>query len=235
MGETRRELKMHARLCMARKNPSPYLTFAVFALLYYILNYLDTNISTIILDYDTVTHYLDSGDLEAYIAYIISLMPSTSTFFMSILLSLMSTILQVGFIIYCLALTREEPYELGMLFDGFQYFASIFMMMVLIKVFTFLWGLLFIIPGIIATYSYRLAYIIKVDRPELSALQCISESKRLMKGHKLELFVIDLTLLPWMLLTMFPITMIFVLPYIQLIVCAFYNKLVLDEVRHKYD
>lgn len=57
---------------------------------------------------------------------------------------------------------------------------------------TMLWTLLFIIPGIIAAYRYRLCWFLKAENPDWSAKECIAESCRLMKGHKWKLFCYDL-------------------------------------------
>lgn len=56
---------------------------------------------------------------------------------------------------------------------------------------TVLWTLLFIIPGIIAAYRYRLCWFLKAENPDWSAKACIAESGRLMKGHKWKLFCYD--------------------------------------------
>lgn len=56
---------------------------------------------------------------------------------------------------------------------------------------TMLWTLLFIIPGIIAAYRYRLCWFLKAENPDWSAKACIAESGRLMKGHKWKLFCYD--------------------------------------------
>jgi len=63
--------------------------------------------------------------------------------------------------------------------------------------FTFLWTLLFFIPGIVKSYSYSMAFYIANDHPEYDWNTCIKESMRLTKGHKWELFVLDLSFIGW--------------------------------------
>lgn len=65
--------------------------------------------------------------------------------------------------------------------------------------FTFLWALLFIIPGIVKSYSYALAPYLAVEREDLDARACLDESQRLMDGHKWQLFILDLSFIGWML------------------------------------
>ena len=63
-----------------------------------------------------------------------------------------------------------------------------------------LWSLLFVIPGIVKTYSYRMTPYILAARPELSANEAITESRRMMDGHKWDMFVLDLSFIGWHIL-----------------------------------
>ena len=64
-------------------------------------------------------------------------------------------------------------------------------------IFTFLWSLLFLIPGIVKSLAYSQALYIKADHPEYDWKTCINESQRLMKGHKGEYFVLGLSFIGW--------------------------------------
>ena len=68
------------------------------------------------------------------------------------------------------------------------------------KLFIALWSLLFIVPGIIKGYSYRMAPYIRADHPEMSAMDCIRVSKAMMDGQKKNAFVLDLSFLGWIVL-----------------------------------
>lgn len=84
------------------------------------------------------------------------------------------------------------------LFKGFQGdFSNVFLVGLMTAVFTMLWSLLFVIPGIVKAYSYSLVYYLKIDHPDYDWRTCISESRRLMKGHKWEKFVLDLSFIGW--------------------------------------
>lgn len=85
---------------------------------------------------------------------------------------------------------------------------------------TFLWTLLLIVPGIIKNYSYSQAALIyaedvKNGRQIASATEYLTESREMMQGHKLELFVLDLTFIGWWILVglTFGLLSIYVLPY----------------------
>lgn len=73
--------------------------------------------------------------------------------------------------------------------------------MVLRDVFIFLWSLLFLIPGVIKHYSYRMVPYILADDPEIGAMDAITLSRQMMDGHKWNTFVLDLSFLGWDLLS----------------------------------
>ena len=63
--------------------------------------------------------------------------------------------------------------------------------------YTFLWSLLLIVPGIIAALRYAMTPFIMAEHPELTASEGIQRSKELMEGHKMDLFILELTFLGW--------------------------------------
>ena len=86
-------------------------------------------------------------------------------------------------------------------FSGFDDFFSAFKVTLLVGLYTFLWSLLFIIPGIVKGYSYSMAMYVLADNKGKSAKECIAESKTMTEGHKMELFVLDLSFIGWYLLS----------------------------------
>jgi uncharacterized membrane protein len=91
--------------------------------------------------------------------------------------------LTIGLYAFFLNLVRAEKAEVGMLFGEFQNYGEKLLLTILIAVFTFLWTLLLIIPGIIAAYRYSQAYFIMKDNPGISAMDAIRLSKEMMAGH----------------------------------------------------
>ena len=96
--------------------------------------------------------------------------------------------LTCGFAMFMLAFFRSKNINYTLNLEGFSMFGKAFCLYLLYSVKIALWGLLFVIPGIIATFRYSQCFYIRVDNPELSASQCINESKRLMRGNKGKLF-----------------------------------------------
>lgn len=86
--------------------------------------------------------------------------------------------------IFFLNYNRGGVPEIGMLFAGFKWFGNTLATYLLITLFTFLWLLLLIVPGIIAALSYSQAFYLLADNPELGPMEAIRQSKQLMDGRK---------------------------------------------------
>lgn len=99
-------------------------------------------------------------------------------------------------------------------------------------IYTFLWTLLLIVPGIIKSLAYALTPYVAKDHPELSADDCIHESQEMMRGHKWELFLLLLSFIGWILLSILTlgIGMLWVVPYVQVSMAHFY-----EDVKAEYE
>ena len=108
--------------------------------------------------------------------------------------------LQVG----CYAFFRENAETadagLDLLKAGFDNYGHSLATMLLRDVFLVLWSMLFVIPGIVKAYSYRMVPFIIRDNPELTSTEAITMSRDIMRGHKWETFIFDLSFLGWGLL-----------------------------------
>ncbi len=102
-----------------------------------------------------------------------------------------------------------------------------FILGLLILLFVFLWSLLLVVPGIIKSYSYSMAYFIKCDHPEYSATQAIDESRRIMHGNKMKLLTLDLSFIGWWILgsLCFGVGTLWVAPYVKTAHAEFYLDL----------
>lgn len=84
------------------------------------------------------------------------------------------------------------------LLSGFQNgFGQLFVLDLMRSLLVTLWSLLFVIPGIVAECSYSMSFFIRADHPEYSWQTCLQQSKKLMEGHKMEYFVLQLSFLGW--------------------------------------
>lgn len=215
----RARIKHAARFALMRQRPSVFLVTLVYMLILYVIDLLVNRITG--MD-EAVTRFWEDfarGGVPQL------MMPEPSPFggFLTFALEIMALVLSVGFMLYCLNTSRHRKAGFGTLFDGFGAFFRIIGMYLLQYVFILLWSFLLIIPGIIAAYRYRMAFYILLDHPELSVRQCLRASKELMRGRKLELFVLDLSFLGWALLTIVPFVGIWVNPYMETTYANYYN------------
>lgn len=121
-------------------------------------------------------------------------------------------------------LYHKESIQISDIFSGIPFFLKCFGLFLWMELWTTLWTFLFVIPGIIKSYSYSMAFYCLVENPELSIRQALNESKRLTKGRKFDLFVLQLSFIGWAFLAMFTFGfgMLFLIPYMNLTTyCAF--------------
>jgi uncharacterized membrane protein len=102
---------------------------------------------------------------------------------------------------------------------------------ILVGIFTILWSLLLIIPGIIKGISYSQVFFLLKDNPQLSALEAITESKIRMKGYKWKYFLLNLSFIGWAFIAIFTfgIGFLWLAPYISTANATFYNELIAPQ------
>ena len=113
------------------------------------------------------------------------------------------------------------------LFSQFHRFGQGFAQKFLRGLYCFLWGLLFIIPGIVKAYSYAMTPYIMAENPDMSAQDAIRASMQLMDGHKGELFWLRLTFIGWDILAALTLNLghLALNPYKNAAEAAFYREL----------
>ena len=133
----------------------------------------------------------------------------------------------ISIVMIYLKLTRNEDVEVGEVFEGFHIMGKAIWLQILTSIFTFLWSLLLVVPGIIRAYAYSMAPYILAENPDMAANDAIKESMRIMDGHKMDLFVLQLSFIGWMILTSltFGILGIYTVPYMNATFANFYNSI----------
>lgn len=134
--------------------------------------------------------------------------------------------LQLGYCLFNLNLVDGKPAQVSNLFSQFHRIGTGICMNFFLVLFEFLWSLLFIIPGIIAAYSYAMTPYILAEHPEYGALEAIRMSKEMMRGNKMRLFILNLSFIGWILLSILTcgLGMLAVTPYMQAANAAFYRE-----------
>lgn len=84
---------------------------------------------------------------------------------------------------------------------------------VLIAIYTFLWSLLFVIPGIIKSAAYAMTNFLLEKNPDLTASEAITLSREIMYGYKVEFLILRCSFFFWNLISIFQVTNFYVLPY----------------------
>ena len=116
--------------------------------------------------------------------------------------------MMLGLSIFFLATFRRHDVHVADIFLGFEKFGKALGLFWLMYLFIFLWSLLFLIPGIIATFRYSQAFFILADDPSKGVRQCINESKEMMKGNKFKYFLLNLSFIGWAFLCAVPQSLI---------------------------
>ncbi len=126
-----------------------------------------------------------------------------------------------------LKLARRNNPQVNDLFAAFPTsFLRIAWAYIRMQIFIFLWSLAFIIPGIVAGYSYSMTFFILADYPDISARDAMEKSKRMMRGYRWKLFCLHWRFFGWMLLCVCTcgIGFLWLGPYIETSMACFYES-----------
>ena len=134
-------------------------------------------------------------------------------------------VFNVGMSIIYLEIVRGWDCQFEDMFKGFNNFGTNCLAGILTGVYTFLWSLLFIIPGIVKSLSYAMTPYILADHPEMSASEAITASRIMMDGNKGKLFVLYLSFIGWEILCIIPFVFLYVTPYMMASVAKFYDTI----------
>ena len=139
-----------------------------------------------------------------------------------------ASIVAIGMLYACWDLfTKGTLPEAGALFAPFKQYARTVGAVLLVFVYTLLWTLLLVIPGIIKAYSYSMTFYILRENPEMTSGDAITASQKMMDGHKMDLFLLSLSFIGWAILASitFGIGYLWLIPYIYTAYAAFYETL----------
>jgi len=228
-------LKADVRVIMKEHAPKLFFISIITIVILTIMSEFQYRLPGTIISYDELTTRLGLGEIPNYDMIFTKFRPVGAV--LALIIFLIRPVIEVGFMSYCILTTRGSKGDYSNILDGFQIFGKIVLISVITTILITLWSILLLFPGLIAYYRYRQAYYILLDAPEKSALECIRESKQLMAGNKLDLFLLDLSFIGWficdiivtqLLPTPFaiPIISIWLTPYMGLTLAAYYNLLI---------
>ena len=160
---------------------------------------------------------------------IIGAIQTTTEFFplVGLLLLAISGPMALGIAIFSINISRNQDARLEQIFQGFNNFNTSLGAYLLMLLFTLLWTLLLIIPGIIAVLSYSMTFYILADDNSIGAMEAIDKSKKMMDGYKWKYFCLGLRFIGWSLLCILTlgIGFLWILPYMHVSMVKFYDDI----------
>lgn len=147
---------------------------------------------------------------------------------MAVIYFIISSIIGVGYAKFNLDLVdRQKEADIGTMFGFFKHWKTTAVAGLLRTVYVFLWSLLLVIPGIIASYSYMMTDYILAEHPELTASEALARSKEMMTGNRWRLFCLQFSFIGWSLLCSLTMGIgnLWLTPYQQSARAAFYREI----------
>ncbi len=139
-------------------------------------------------------------------------------------------VVETGYARYNMKLVSGSGTSFFDLFYEFRRWGTCLMMGLVRSVLVFLGTVLFIVPGVILSYGFRMAPYILAEHPECGGWEALSESWKMMRGHKLRLFCLDISFIGWSILCAFTcgIGYLWLTPYTKASEAIFYLELAGD-------
>ena len=158
-------------------------------------------------------------------ALVYDLMGNTGALVLRLVFSLLNTYISFGLVCYSFRLSSgETAVPLQEMFPPVLSFLKFFLLTIITSIVAAIGMLFFIVPGIILALCYSQAKYIMLDHPEMSVIQCMTASRKLMRGHLGEYFVLVLSFIGWNILTSISvITGIWTYPYTGITMALYYR------------
>lgn len=138
-----------------------------------------------------------------------------------------SGIFSFGYLSFFIKISRDEEVTYNELFSKTNMFITYILVTLLIGVFVTLGYICLIIPGIIISIGLSQVFYILLDNPDMNIMEAIKKSWNMMKGHKLDYVILQLSFLGWMIVGIFTLGILYLwlVPYIAVTNANFYNSL----------
>lgn len=160
---------------------------------------------------------LINGAVNVIIKPETSTTPSILASLIALAMSLVGAIISVGLVVYMVNFVKDKECDYQMIFSKFKNWMTIVATYILQSIYIVVFTILLIIPGIIKALGYALVPFILADDPDLGANDILKLSEKMMKGHKMDYFIFNLSFIGWFILGAFTfgILYIWLLPYQQ--------------------
>ncbi len=197
----------------------------------------DPNVS---LEYAGQTFFTTNGGLNDHLGLFIAgsaVYIILAAIVLAIVYYILGSVVEVGYAKFNLELADRTETKVETLFTYFYNWKTTSAARFLQSLYILLWSFLFIIPGIIASYSYAMTSYILADHPELTAGEAIARSKEMMDGNRFRLFCLQMSFIGWAILCAFTfgIGNLWLTPYRQAAEAAFYRDISGTEKAERMD
>lgn len=149
------------------------------------------------------------------------------TSILAIVVFVIGGVISLGYSLFILNVVDGKEARFNNIFSQFHRFGDGFCLRLLTGLFIALWSMLFVIPGIVATYSYAMAPFIMLENPNCGARQALAESKEMMRGNRWRLFCLEISFIGWNILNLFTLGIgsLWLNPYMEVSRAAFYREI----------
>ena len=181
-----------------------------------------------------------NGDGSSYDGILASMSITSMTYILGAVMAVVSILIIVGLVQYVIGsfvslgliqynldLIDGKDVEFGQIFSKASMFGKEFWLRLRMDIFTFLWTLLLIIPGIIKSYAYSMSGFILAENSEMTAKEAMKVSEKMMAGNKWRLFCLQFSFIGWQLLCILSlgIGFLWLTPYMNAATAAFYDEI----------
>ncbi len=151
----------------------------------------------------------------------------TRQMMLGIMAGLIDTFLTVGMLYTGLRILRREPAPFGTLFAGFTRFVPVLIAYLLVDILIGFGFFFLIIPGIVLALGFSQWALLIMDR-RVDGIRAMELSWKLMRGYKLEYFLLWLVLIGINFAGLIPlgVGLLITVPFTFAVQAAFYDRLI---------
>lgn len=232
METERRGIKIVSKILMLKTKFAVYSTTAIYLIIILGISYIRGELSGLNAAYSQMYEAMRTTG-ELFMPAIPRITPAAGA--LCLLLTLMQVIINAGYNIMCLNVSRAQKTDFKILFAGFDFPIKVLLIALLQTICVSVGLVLFIFPGIVMLYSFRMAYFVLADNPEYSAVRCLSESRRIMRYNRIKIFFLDVSFIGWTIISnlislfFIPIVDVWLLPYRGVSLAVYYNTFLDNE------
>ena len=145
----------------------------------------------------------------------------------SITLALLVTPLNYGVNNYFDEFDKNGFADINIIFKSYKYIIKFFVITIFTNFLISLGSAFLFIPGVILACTFSIIPYTYAKHPELGVMEMILRAWNMMKGHKFEYMVLELSFFGWLFLSLCTcgIGLLWVMPYYKMTMVKYFNKI----------